>query len=124
MIKILHKYKKNDTQWLRSATALEIIYQYLSSGMSREEFFKLNTKINPEGINELDEFFKTEHLFMTPAELQLYKKELEFYKYNPEVDTFMNINSVSGTTKGVNPDTTDVSDEDLDDILSNNNDDF
>jgi hypothetical protein len=120
MIKILHKYKKNDTQWLRSATALEIIYQYLSSGMTREEFFKLNTKINKEGINELDEFFKTEHLFMTPAELQLYKKELEFYKYNPEVDTFMN--SGSGTTKGTETVISDVSDKDLDDILSNNDD--
>jgi hypothetical protein len=57
---------------------------------------------------------------MTPAELQLYKKELEFYKYNPEVDTFMN--SGSGTTKGTETVISDVSDKDLDDILSNNDD--
>jgi hypothetical protein len=119
MIKILHKYKKSDIQWLRSATALEIIYQYLSSGMTRDDFFKLNTKINPEGINELDEFFKTEHLFMTPQELQLYKKELDFYKYNPEVDTFMSNNENSSNNKGSN--SSNMSDKDLNDILSENN---
>ena len=119
MIKILHKYKKSDIQWLRSATALEIIYQYLSSGMSREDFFKLNTKINPEGINELDEFFKTEHLFMTSEELQLYKKELNFYKYNPEVDTFISNNETITNNQGTNG--TNVSNEDLNNILSNNN---
>ena len=93
MIKILHKYKKSDAQWLRSATVLEIIYQYLSSEMSRDEFFKLNNKINYEGVKELDEFFKTEHLFMTNDELKSYKKSLDFYKYNPELDTFLSSNN-------------------------------
>lgn len=120
MIKILHKYKKTDEQWLRSATALEIIYQYLSSGMTRVEFFKLNTKINPQGINELDEFFKTDHLFMTPGELQLYKKELDFYKYNPEVDTFMSAdNKVKSSFN--NSSNSNISNEDLNTILNNNN---
>jgi len=89
MIKILHKYKKTTPQWLRSATALEIIYSYLSNGLLREDFFKLTTKINIEGINELDEFYKTEHLFMTLPELQLYKRKLNFYKYDMEKDTFL-----------------------------------
>ena len=123
MIKILHKYKKSDTQWLRSATALEIIYQYLSSGMTRKEFFSLNTKINPAGINELDEFFKTEHLFMTPEELQLYKKELDFYKYNPEVDTFMtgDDSNNKGKQMTTNSGISNISNEGLNNILSNDN---
>jgi hypothetical protein len=102
MVKILDKYKKSDIQWLRCATAIEVIYQYLSSGMTREEFFKLDTKINPYGINELDEFFKTEHLFMTKSEITDYKKKLDFYKYDKDIDTFILNNNSSNSKNTTN----------------------
>jgi hypothetical protein len=83
MVKILEKYKKTEEQWLRIATAIDIIYRYMSSGLSREEFFTSEVEMDIEGVKELDEFFKTDHIFMTIQELKKYKGELDFYKYDP-----------------------------------------
>ena len=44
LIKILDKYKKDDKQFIRAATILEIIHKYLSKE-SRSTFFKSNKEI-------------------------------------------------------------------------------
>lgn len=86
MVKILDKYKKTDEQWLRTATAVDIIYKYMSSGMARDDFFSSDIKMDIDGVKELDEFFKTDHIFMTLQELLDYKKALDYYKYNPSTN--------------------------------------
>ena len=97
MVRILDKYKKNEIQWLRVATAVEIIYRYLhNEGETREEFFELDNKLEGKNLLELEEFFKTDHLFMTLKELRDFKKDLQFYKF-PKDKTRNNT-----TTKAIN----------------------
>ena len=35
---------------------------------------------------ELEEFYNTDHIFMTEKELEKFKKDLIFYKYDKKVD--------------------------------------
>lgn len=80
MIRILDEYSKYELQWLRSATAIEIIYKYLSNGMSRQQFFSSESRITEESILELEEFFKTDNIFMSLDELREFKHDLDFYR--------------------------------------------
>jgi hypothetical protein len=81
MVRILDKYKRNEVQWLRTATAIEIVYKYMSRGVSRQTFFASRAPLDEAAIMELDEFFKTDHLFMTLAEITRLKADLEFYRF-------------------------------------------
>ena len=82
MVRILHKYKKTEIQWLRVATAVEIIYIYLKNeGESRDGFFKSDNKLKGKSLLELEEFFKTDHLFMTLKDLKEFKNDLQYYKF-------------------------------------------
>jgi hypothetical protein len=81
MVRILDKYKKNEVQWLRTATAVEIVYKYMSRGATRQTFFAGRAPLDEAAIMELDEFFKTDHLFMTLAEITRLKADLEFYRF-------------------------------------------
>jgi hypothetical protein len=83
MVRILDKYKTEETQWLRVATALEIIYSYMNNGESREVFFKSTKPLDRNALLELDEFFRTDHLFMSLTELLNLKNSLEFYRAVP-----------------------------------------
>lgn len=80
MIRVLDEYSKYELQWLRSATAIEIIYKYLSNGMSRQMFFTSESKLTEESLLELEEFFKTDNIFMTLDELREFKNDLNFYR--------------------------------------------
>lgn len=80
MIRILDEYSKYELQWLRSATAIEIIYKYLSNGMPRQVFFTSESKLTEESLLELEEFFKTDNIFMTLDELREFKHDLNFYR--------------------------------------------
>ena len=80
MIRILDEYSKYELQWLRSATAIEIIYKYLSNGMPRQVFFTSESKLTEESLLELEEFFKTDNIFMTLDELREFKNDLNFYR--------------------------------------------
>ena len=80
MVRVLDEYSKYELQWLRSATAIEIIYKYLSNGMSREMFFTSESKLSEESLLELEEFFKTDNIFMTLDELREFKNDLNFYR--------------------------------------------
>lgn len=86
MVRILDKYKTEETQWLRVATALEIIYSYMNNGESREVFFKSTKPLDRNALLELDEFFRTDHLFMSLTELLNLKNSLEFYRAVPGTD--------------------------------------
>jgi hypothetical protein len=86
MVRILDKYKTEETQWLRVATVLEIIYSYMSNSESRDVFFKSTKPLDRNAILELDEFFRTDHLFMSLNELLSLKNTLEFYRAVPGTD--------------------------------------
>lgn len=87
MVRILDKYKRNEVQWLRTATAVEIVYKYMSRGTSRQTFFASRAPLDEAAIMELDEFFKTDHLFMTLDEITRLKTDLEYYRFGPEPNT-------------------------------------
>lgn len=80
LIKILDKYKKSDSQWLRAATVLEIIYKYLSKGKRKPEYFKSKEEIPMHIIFELEEFYTTEHMFLSKEEILEFKNKLNYYK--------------------------------------------
>lgn len=86
LIKLLDKYKKNENQWLRVATVLQIIYKYLNSGEPREIFFQSQTEIPLHILFELEEFYSTEHMFLSRREIEEFKDSLEFYRYQ-EIET-------------------------------------
>jgi hypothetical protein len=86
MTRMLYKYRKNNSQWVRVATVLELIHRYLGDDKSRVEFFKEHDEIPIQSLIELEEFYNTDHIFMTEDEIHKFKKELDFYKYDPNVD--------------------------------------
>jgi hypothetical protein len=86
MIRMLYKYRKTNSQWLRVATVLELIYKYLSKNQAREEFFKNNDGISVMALMDLEEFYNTDHIFMTDEEMRKFKNDLNFYKYDPSID--------------------------------------
>lgn len=81
LIKLLDKYKKNDNQWLRVSTVLEIIYKYLNRGEPREVFFESQGEIPLHILFELEEFYSTEHMFLSRREIGEFKEKLEFYRH-------------------------------------------
>jgi len=86
MTRMLFKYKNNNAQWLRVATVLELIYKYLNTNMSRKDYFNTKDEIPIRALIELEEFYNTDHIFMTQAELIKFKKDLEFYKIDKMTD--------------------------------------
>jgi hypothetical protein len=82
MVRMLYKYKKNNAQWVRVATVLELIYKYLGGTQTRHQFFKNKQEISVLSLMELEEFYNTDHIFMSETEIQQFKKNLEFYKSN------------------------------------------
>jgi hypothetical protein len=94
MTRMLFKYKKSNAQWIRVATILELIYKYFGINQTRDYFFKSNIEIPIISLMELEEFYNTDHLFMTENELLKFKKELKFYKYDKNVDIKMKLNEL------------------------------
>jgi len=94
MTRMLYKYKKNISQWIRVATILELIYKYLGSGQTREEFFKNKDDISIMALMELEEFYNTDHIFMSNDELINFKKDLDFYKHNLKIDINKKLNEL------------------------------
>lgn len=86
MTRMLYKYRKNNAQWIRVATVLELIHQYLGGNKSRSEFFKDKTEIPIQSLIELEEFYNTDHIFMTENEIIKFKKNLDFYKYDANIN--------------------------------------
>ena len=86
MTRMLFKYRKSNAQWIRVATILELIYKYLGNNQSKELFFKNKDDIPIMALMDLEEFYNTDHIFMTEKELGKFKKELTFYKYDSKID--------------------------------------
>lgn len=86
MTRMLYKYRKNNAQWLRVATILELIYKYFGNEVTRDDFFKNRYNIPIMALMDLEEFYNTDHIFMTDEELEKFKKELDFYKYDSKID--------------------------------------
>jgi len=86
MTRMLFKYKKSNAQWVRVATILELIYKYLGDNQSRETFFNNTDEIPIMSLMDLEEFYNTDHIFMTEKELEKFKKDLIFYKYDKTMD--------------------------------------
>ncbi len=82
MTRMLYKYKKNEAQWIRVATVLELIYKFLGGTQSRQHFFNSRDEIPILALLDLEEFYNTDHIFMIPKELDEFKKNLEYYKYD------------------------------------------
>ena len=86
MTRMLFKYRKTNAQWIRVSTVLELIYKYLGVGQSRDLFFKSTDEIPIISLMDLEEFYNTDHIFMTEKELSNFKKDLNFYKYDKSID--------------------------------------
>ena len=86
MTRMLYKYRNSNAQWFRVATVLELIYKYLGGNMKREQFFKTNNEISIMSLMELEEFYNTDHIFMSQIELAKFKSDLDFYKYDKNID--------------------------------------
>ena len=86
MTRMLYKYRKNNAQWVRVSTVLELIHRYLGGNKSRVEFFKERVEIPIQSLIELEEFYNTDHIFMTDDEIHKFKKDLDFYKYDPNIN--------------------------------------
>ena len=86
MTRMLYKYRSSNAQWFRVATVLELIYKYLGNSMQREQYFKTNNEIPIMSLMELEEFYNTDHIFMSEKELNKFKSDLEFYKYDKNID--------------------------------------
>ena len=86
MTRMLYKYRKNNAQWVRVATVLELIHRYLGGNKSRVEFFKEREEIPIQSLIDLEEFYNTDHIFMTEDEINKFKKDLDFYKYDPNIN--------------------------------------
>lgn len=84
MARLLDKFKIEESQWLRVATALEIIFENLGLKNSREKFFKSERIIPEYVIFEIEEFFNTNHIFMTRDEMKEFKDKLSFYRITNE----------------------------------------
>ena len=70
MTRMLYKYRNNNAQWLRVATVLELIYNYLGDYVSREQYFKNNDEISVRSLMELEEFYNTDHIFMSKSQIK------------------------------------------------------
>jgi hypothetical protein len=86
MIRMLFQYRKSNAQWFRVATILELIYKYLGNNQSKDAFFSSKDEIPIMALMDLEEFYNTDHIFMTEKELSKFKKELNFYKYDTKID--------------------------------------
>ena len=86
MTRMLFKYRNNNSQWLRVATVLELIYKYLGDYVSREQYFKNNDEISVRSLMDLEEFYNTDHIFMSKSEIKKFKETLNFYKYDKNTD--------------------------------------
>ena len=86
MTRMLYKYRKNNEQWIRVATVLELIYKYFGYKQSRIDFFRSSINISVLLLIELEEFYNTDPMFMLEEELRTFKKQLDFYKYDTDVN--------------------------------------
>jgi len=99
MTRMLYKYRKSNAQWFRVATILELIYKYLGLNQPREGFFNTKYEIPIYSLMDLEEFYNTDHIFMTDKELTKFKSDLNFYKYDTKLDIGIKLKELKKTVK-------------------------
>ena len=77
---MLYKYRKSDDQWFKVASLLLILFRYLGSDLTKESFFSIDFNIKDNLLNEIEELWKTEHIFMTDLEKLNMNKKLQYFK--------------------------------------------
>ena len=97
MTRMLYKYRKSNAQWFRVATILELIYKYLGLNQPREGFFNTKYEIPIYSLMDLEEFYNTDHIFMTDKELTKFKSDLNFYKYDTKLDIGIKLKELKKT---------------------------
>ena len=81
MVKILSKYRYDAEQWVRVASLLETIYQYYGAGdMERPDFFSSSIETDITKLKEIEEFWKTDYIFMTDEQREKFINALAFYE--------------------------------------------
>ena len=80
MVKVLFKKKKSVQQWLRVASLCETLYVYFNEGKTRELFFESITELDMNTLLDLEEFWKTDFLFRSNREKNMFRNQLDFYK--------------------------------------------
>jgi len=101
MTRMLFKYKKNIAQWMRVATVLELIYKYLGGTQTRQNFFNNRDEIPILSLMDLEEFYNTDHIFMTEKELLTFKTNLDYYKYDITKKIEMKLAKVGDTVENL-----------------------
>jgi hypothetical protein len=90
MVKILSKYRYDTEQWVRVASLLETIYQYYGAGdMERPDFFSSTIETDIIKLKEIEEFWKTDYIFMTDDQREEFINALLFYE-KPEDEAVKN----------------------------------
>lgn len=82
MVRMLYKYKYSDEQWVRAASLAETIYQYYGSSMTREQFFDSNKVLSYNKLKNIEEYWKTDFIFMTKDQKARFMEALIFYGGN------------------------------------------
>ena len=80
MVKVLFKKKKSVQQWLRVASLCETLYVYFNKGQTRELFFESIKPLDMNTLLDLEEFWKTDFLFRSNREKNIFRNQLDFYK--------------------------------------------
>lgn len=80
MVKVLFKKKKSVQQWLRVASLCETLYVYFNKGQTRELFFESIKELDMNTLLDLEEFWKTDFLFRSNREKNMFRNQLDFYK--------------------------------------------
>ena len=93
MVKILSKYKRTEFQWMRIASYLETLYLDMHTNETRDNFFSSQMPMSLDELNSAEEYWKTNHIFMTDKQTKQFKKSLEYYKYNEDEDNNNNNNN-------------------------------
>jgi len=97
MTRMLFKYRKSNAQWFRVATILELIYKYLGVNQTRQTFFNTKYEIPIMSLMDLEEFYNTDHIFMSEKDLSNFKKDLNYYKYDTKLDILMKLKEIKKT---------------------------
>jgi cell fate (sporulation/competence/biofilm development) regulator YmcA (YheA/YmcA/DUF963 family) len=62
--------------------------------MSRDQYFKTNGEIQLFSLMELEEFYNTDHIFMSKSQIKKFKETLNFYKYDKNSDVKKQIEKI------------------------------
>jgi hypothetical protein len=79
LARMLYKYKTDEAQWVRVASLVETIYQYYGTSLVRDDFFSSNKILGYQQIKNIEEFWKTDFIFMSQRQRTDFMKSLAYY---------------------------------------------